>query len=92
MDQIVHSEQFGTLVKICLEKWCTTLHYFAFSYMNYGTKKLNVHLLEDHCSLEIHHTATYTLKNSIQLGTRYSRVRECYDNLRRKARNGYHQG
>jgi hypothetical protein len=57
--------------------------------MNYGTKKLNVHLLEVHCSLEIHHTATYTLKNSIKLETRCRRVREYYNKLRRKARNGY---
>ena len=67
MDQIVHSELFGTLVKICLEKWCTAPHYFAFLYMNYGRKKLNVHLLEVHCSLEIYHTPMYTLKIGLNL-------------------------
>jgi len=29
MDQIVHNELFGTLVKICLEKLCTILPFFA---------------------------------------------------------------
>ena len=30
MDQIVHSELFGTLAKICLEKLCTILPFFAW--------------------------------------------------------------
>ena len=34
----MHSELFGTLVKICLEKWCTTLYFFAFLDVNYGRK------------------------------------------------------
>jgi hypothetical protein len=79
----VHSEQFGTCVKICLEKWCITLHYFAFLYMYYGTKELNFYLLEVHCSLEFHHTAIYTLKNSIEGETRCGRVREYYNKLQR---------
>ena len=68
IDQIVHSELFGTLVKICFEKWCTTVHYFAFLYMNYGRKKLNVHLLEVTIpSLEIYYTTKYTLKIGLNL-------------------------
>jgi hypothetical protein len=84
MDQMVQSEQFGTLSKIYLEKWCTTLHYFVFLYTNYGTKKLNIHLLEVHCSLEICHTTTYTLKNGIKPGTRCGRVQEYYNNYRER--------
>ena len=75
MDQMVHSELNETLVKICLEKWCTTIHYFAFLYVNDGRNKLNVRLLEVHSSLEIYHTATYyTLKYGIKVGVTYHRV------------------
>jgi hypothetical protein len=38
MDQMVHSELNEGLVRIHLEKWCTTIHYFAFLYMNDGRK------------------------------------------------------
>ena len=53
--------------------------------MNYGRKKLNVHLLEVHCSLEIYHITTYTLKNRIKFQTRCGRVQKYYSKLWRKA-------
>ena len=68
----MHGELNETLVKICLEKWCTTIHYFAFLYVNDGRNKL--HLLEVHSSLEIYHTAMYTLKYGIKVGATYHRV------------------
>ena len=58
------SELFRKCVKICLEQWCTTMHYFAFLSMNYERKKLNDHLLEVYCSLKIYHAAMYTFNNS----------------------------
>jgi len=67
MDQMVHSELNETLVKICLEKWCTTIHYFAFMYANDGRNKLDVCVLEVHSSLEIYHTGAYTLKYGIKV-------------------------
>jgi len=76
---MVHSELNEGLVRIRFEKWCTTIHYFAFLYMNDVRNKLNFCLLMVHGSLEIYHTAVYTLKYSI--GTTYHRVREYYGKL-----------
>lgn len=70
MDQMVHGELNETLVKICLEKWCTTIHYFAFMYANDGRNKLDVRVLEVHSSLKIYHTGAYTLKYGIEVYSR----------------------
>ena len=64
---MVHHELNETLVKICPEKWCTILHYFAFLYVNCGRIKLNGRLLLVHSSFKIHHTATYILKLKLEL-------------------------